>query len=901
MLGDRVATFAVPTMAILTLHATTFEVGLLTMATYVAYPVAGLGAGLLVDRFNRRRMMVLAGAARLVLFLSIPVAHRFGVLTIDQLLLVVAVSGCFTMLYDVALQGYLPLLLPGADLPRGNARVEVSRTTSQVVGPALGGALSSAFGASCAVALNATSFLGSILSVLSVRTCEPPPEPRSPQDTVAGRLREGFVFVLTHDLLRPLTLSAAVRNLGITVTKTAIFLYAYRALRLSVDTMGVILAGGAVTAVLGASVAGWAVRRFGYGRTLLFTVAEGVMWLLVPLALLGHPALALGVVVAFAAPWLPIWNSQVATARQVLAPAPLQSRVLASIRTIAWGTLPLGSLLGGVLASVLVGAFGERAGLALTIVLGGLIATSAGSWLLAPAVRNSRQVPRAPLPADRPFAAPVPLPRAPVDSRITVTEEWRALLLDTFKVVHWMNARKFTSHELAVRLDLGDEEFGRLLAGDEFDVADEVAELLAMRLDIELWQISAGAGRNLVVIRGTAEMRATRRAVRRDGIHFYNYYTMAAPAGRVAPVILDILCPADRLPALNNGHLEPAITVNLGPGDINGRWGTELTESTWHRMRAGTAAVPWVAGDSYVEPSFCPHSYSLATDVPARIISYTGASGLQALVGETNSWADHAFEAMVESVSDGSPAAILRGALARRGHDLASLARETGIAQERLADVADLTLDEVRTVAGVLATDYRVLLPATRDHDDVGKTYCPVQRSVASIRPFRSYEVASLAAAPHLPDLTGLYVHVDNATPEPVLDLCDLAETHYLVLDGEVTLWWRQDGAGTGSALLTGDGSAWVPPFVAHGWSGSGSVVKLGSGSHLSYVNHLELSNTFQPQWVLRRGRRDRLGWGYDAHKQDAHKQDAHKQDALTYDAHMYDAHTYDARKEARG
>ncbi|MFF3570929.1 MFS transporter [Nocardia jiangxiensis] len=395
LLGDRVATFAVPTIAILTLHATTFEVGLLTMATYIAYPVAGIGAGLLVDRFSRRPMMLVASAARFMLFMSVPLADRFGVLTIEQLLLVVGVSGCFTLLYDVALQGYLPILLPGDELPRGNAAVEVSRTTSQAIGPALGGVLSRVFGASSAVALNATSFLASMLGVLAVRTGEPAPEPHAPRDTMAGRLREGFAFVFTHDLLRPLMLSAAVRNLGTTVIKTVIFLYAYRALHICVDTMGVILAVAAVAAVLGASVAGRVVRRFGYGRTLLITVAEGVAWLLSPLALLGHPAQALGVIVALTSPWLPIWNSQVSTARQVLAPVRLQSRVLASIRTISWGTLPLGALLGGVLATVLVGALGERAGLALAIVVGGVVTTSAGSWLSAPAVRSLREVPLA--------------------------------------------------------------------------------------------------------------------------------------------------------------------------------------------------------------------------------------------------------------------------------------------------------------------------------------------------------------------------------------------------------------------------------------------------------------------------------------------------------------------------
>lgn len=406
LLGDRVATFAVPTLAILTLHASTGEVGLLTMATYVAYPVAGLGAGLLVDRYTRRRMMLLAGVARLGLYLSIPLAQHHGMLTIEQLLLVVAVSGCFTMVYDVALQGYLPLLLPGARLPRGNAAVEFSRTTSQVVGPALGGALAGAFGAVAAVTLNALSFAGSIAGVSALRTREPAVRPRASRDTASARLREGFAFVLAHDVLRPLTLSAAARNLGITMTKTAIYLYAYRALHLSVGTMGLILAVGAVTAVLGASTAGLVTRRLGYGRTLLCTAGEGFVWLLVPLALLGHPALVLGVIVAAAAPWLPIWNSQVATARQVLAPPELQSRVLASIRTIAWGTLPLGSLLGGGLATVLVAALGERAGLALTIVAGGLIATCALHPLLTPAVRDLRDVPLAPRPVGQPVGGP---------------------------------------------------------------------------------------------------------------------------------------------------------------------------------------------------------------------------------------------------------------------------------------------------------------------------------------------------------------------------------------------------------------------------------------------------------------------------------------------------------------
>ncbi|SES37318.1 hypothetical protein SAMN05216188_14314 [Lentzea xinjiangensis] len=117
--------------------------------------------------------------------------------------------------------------------------------------------------------------------------------------------------------------------------------------------------------------------------------------------------------------------------------------------------------------------------------------------------------------------------------------------------------------------------------------------------------------------------------------------------------------------------------------------------------------------------------------------------------------------------------------------------------------------------------------------------------------------MAPLAGTAHLPDLTGLYLRV-NGRGEA---LCELGDTHYLVRGGEVTLWWR-DGR---EVVLREDDSAWVAPFVAHGWSGDGELVKLGSGRHLSYVDVIELSSTFGAAEVLRRARRDRLGWGYDA------------------------------------
>ncbi|MGH3777414.1 MAG: histidine kinase [Pseudonocardiaceae bacterium] len=426
-----------------------------------------------------------------------------------------------------------------------------------------------------------------------------------------------------------------------------------------------------------------------------------------------------------------------------------------------------------------------------------------------------------------------------------------------------MNVRKITAEQMA---EATGSELDRLLAaGTAGDWPDGAAAAVARVLRIEPEQITASRRRDLTVLtRSAVELRDTRRPIQRDGIHFYNYYTMAAPPGAVAPVILDILCPADRIPALNNGHLEPAITVNLGPGDIHGRWGTELTDATWQVMRANSGPDDWIVGDSYVEPSYCPHSYSLTSGTPARIVSYTGQSNLATLLEDINDWATPAADALFARLDDGlTPSVLAELLLARRGHTVESAAAVLGIpggAVTVALDGGDLAV--LRDLGRTFGFDYRLLLWPEWRRDSVGKTYCDIDDCRKDVRRFQGYEVASMASAPHLPDLTGLFVRIDG---DSGAELREPAETHYLVTRGEVVLDWTEADGTRRRARLDPDSTAWVGPFVAHRWSGNGALVKLGSGRHLNYLDLIELANTYAAAATLRRGRRDGHSWGYDS------------------------------------
>lgn len=437
--------------------------------------------------------------------------------------------------------------------------------------------------------------------------------------------------------------------------------------------------------------------------------------------------------------------------------------------------------------------------------------------------------------------------------------------IDRFKLNHWTNARKLTPELLAEQACVALDDVQAMLAG--LDVDDDVAGSVARALRISVAQLdSAGESDLTVVWQSAAALYDSRRPIQRDGIHFYNYYTMAAPAGRVAPVILDILCPAGRLPALNNGHLEPAMTVNLGPGHIYGRWGAELTPATWQEMAANQGEDSWIVGESYVEPSYCPHAYSLSGAAPARIVSYTGHANLAALVEDMNMWSDPAFARFVKVAESGLPPDVVADMLlAARGHDRASAAAAMGIeAAELAAALADplAGADVLRGLGIATGLDYRLLLPPGRRHDAVGKTYQSLAATRRSVREFLGYQVASMASAPHLPDLIGLFMLVSG---DHGGNLAEPNETHYLVTSGEPALEWADASGRLQVQALAKDGSAWVGPFVGHRWTGDGAVLKLSSGPHVGLLDMLELTSTYALGATIQRGRRDLRGWGYDS------------------------------------
>jgi len=365
LFGTQITTLALPTIAILLLHVTPFEVGVLAAIPWVAYLGLGLFAGVTVDRMPRRIVMMIADIGRAVALGSIPLAFTLGVRSIYHLYLVAAIVGILNVFFEIAYHSYLPTLVEPGELIEGNAKLSLGDGAAQMGGPALAGFLIELLGAALAIITDAISYLLSALTLLRITARE------SKKETVQGtnvlaEMREGIKLVLRHPIIRILITVSSVQNIGSSIADTAILLFAYRTLHLTPGIVGLTFTLGSAGFVLGAVTASAITRKLGGGPTLVFSSLLGTLsYLVIPLGLLGAPILWIGLFRLFLGLHIPTYNVNTVSLRQTVIPAQLQGRVAATALTLAFGSLSLGFLLGGLLASTW--------GLVATIICGGIV------------------------------------------------------------------------------------------------------------------------------------------------------------------------------------------------------------------------------------------------------------------------------------------------------------------------------------------------------------------------------------------------------------------------------------------------------------------------------------------------------------------------------------------------
>ncbi len=367
--GSQVTLLALPLVAAVLLEASPFEMGLLAALEMAPFLLVGLPAGVWVDRWPRRPVLIVGDVGRALVLASVPLAYVLGRLSLPQLYLVAFVSGTLTVFFDVAYMSYLPSLVTRDRLVEGNSKLETTRAAAQIGGPGLAGVLIQAFSAPVAIAADAVSFVISAAFCLAISSKEklPSREAMGKRVGMGAEIGDGLSFVLSHPLLRAIAATTALANLSASAIMALYVLFAVRELGLDAGMLGLIFGLANFGFLVGALLAEQAARRVGVGPTIVASsLLSALGLLLVPLAARSNAIavlIASGLIASLA---VPIYNINQVSLRQAICPQRLQGRMNATMRFLVWGTMPLGSLLGGMLGE----ALGLRAALAVVALLG---------------------------------------------------------------------------------------------------------------------------------------------------------------------------------------------------------------------------------------------------------------------------------------------------------------------------------------------------------------------------------------------------------------------------------------------------------------------------------------------------------------------------------------------------
>jgi MFS family permease len=353
-LADGVFQIALPLVTLgITRDPTAFAV--VTVAGRLPWLLFALPAGALADRLDRRRTMFLVDVGRGVLIggLAVAVATEW-----DSLLLLCVVAfalGIGETLFDTAAQSIVPSLVDSDDLSRANGRLyAVEMTMNQFIGPPLGGLLVGI--AATGALVGSAGAYAAAAGALALIAGSFRPEREGQPTRLWTDIAEGVRYLGRHRLLRTLAVLTGVANLWGTAMLTILPLYAVRPspMDLSEAGYGVLLTTGALGALAGSVLAAPAERLFGRPRLLLVAFVSFALSAAIP-GVTANPVVV-GAFMALGGAGAVAWNVVTVSLRQRIAPDRMLGRVNAGYRLLAWGSMPVGAFVGGVLAD----AFGLR-------------------------------------------------------------------------------------------------------------------------------------------------------------------------------------------------------------------------------------------------------------------------------------------------------------------------------------------------------------------------------------------------------------------------------------------------------------------------------------------------------------------------------------------------------------
>jgi MFS family permease len=344
-LGSSFTQWAVPILVYDLTHSA-LNLGVATAATFLPYLLFGLPLGAWMDRVDRKRAMIALDSLNAVVILSIPLVATFGDLNVWLIYAVTFIQSTIFIAFSAGEFAAIPSLVSKEDLVTANGRIQASYSAAQVAGPLLAGALLSVLPLTWVLTFDAGSFAISALSLSLVRrSFNVAGEETKERKSILHDVREGLRYVLSHPVLRNISVMMALINFVGATTYAQLVLFATERLDASKREIGLLFAAGSAGIVVTGLLAGRLRKRFSFTALAMTSlmlmggcliIFAGMRWYW---AALPFWAAAGGLGILF--------NINTGSLRQAIVPNHLLARVLSIASVLAWSAIPAGALVGG--------------------------------------------------------------------------------------------------------------------------------------------------------------------------------------------------------------------------------------------------------------------------------------------------------------------------------------------------------------------------------------------------------------------------------------------------------------------------------------------------------------------------------------------------------------------------
>jgi len=383
--GSSFTLFALPLLVFKLTHSAT-NLALTTASNILPYPLFGLVLGAMVDRVNRKRMMLLTDVARGGVILALPVLALSGTLHVQAIYGVAFVQSTLGILFDCGEFAAIPSLVGRDDLVAANGRIMATNSAGQVLGPILAGVLVTLMPPADLLFFDAASFFLSAASLAVIRRSFNAPHPDAPPSAgVSGLLadvRAGLRYVWSNPVLRSISLMMALINFVSATENSQLVLFAKRVLRATDSQVALLFAAGAAGVVIVSMAAAPIRRKLTFAVTALGALVVAGLTV-TAMALIGSYPAAL-VLWAASSGFGLLLNINTQSLRQAIVPSHMYGRIISIAGVLAWSAIPLGALAGAAAIQLSGNVAGVYA------VTGGLTALIALLFALSPVRHGDR-------------------------------------------------------------------------------------------------------------------------------------------------------------------------------------------------------------------------------------------------------------------------------------------------------------------------------------------------------------------------------------------------------------------------------------------------------------------------------------------------------------------------------